>query len=203
VHTKKVIFCIALLTATLYGNIAGAGLFGSIEKKNRDLGDFPKWTEMLTRLKIGESSCELKRNCNVSGWETFIQSQKGNPDKVAVLKAVNRFVNNVKYIEDVANWGQSDYWETPYEFFSKGGDCEDFSIAKFITLQKIGFDNDDMRIVILNNTRTNILHAVLVVKVGGTAYLLDNQIPIVEEANDIRYYRPIYSINETNWWKHS
>jgi predicted transglutaminase-like cysteine proteinase len=201
--SKKVIFCLILSIATLYIDVANAGLFGSMERKNRDLGEFPKWTGMLQRLQIDENTCDSRQNCRNSKWNNFIQSQKGNPDKIATLRAVNRFINDVKYVDDRASWKESDYWETPYQFFSKGGDCEDYAIAKFVTLLKIGFDNDDMRVVVLNNTHVNTIHAVLVVYVNGKAYLLDNQIPIVTEAKEINYYHPIYSINETNWWKHS
>jgi predicted transglutaminase-like cysteine proteinase len=197
---KKIL---VFLTATFYSAVASAGMFGSIEKKNQDMSIFPKWTNMLARLKIDEAYCEPSYNCNIAEWKKFIESQKGNPDKILVLQAVNRFINDVEYINDASSWNQSDYWETPYQFFSKGGDCEDFATAKFITLLKIGFNNDDMRVVVINNLRVNEIHAVLVVNVNGKSYVLDNQIPVLEDADNIKYYRPIYSINETNWWKHS
>lgn len=199
---KKVIFCLFLIS-TLYIDIANAGLFGSMERRNRDLSEFPKWTSMLQRLKSDELNCNSGRNCNTAEWHNLIETQRGNPDKIAVLRAVNRFINDIKYVDDKIVWKESDYWETPYQFFIKGGDCEDYAIAKFVTLLKIGFDNDDMRIVVLKNTRLNIIHAILVVYIDGKPYLLDNQIPVVTQTKDVNYYRPIYSINETSWWRHS
>ena len=50
------------------------------------------------------------------------------------LDAVNRYMNKHQYITDIVNWGVTDYWETPREFFLKDGDCEDFAIAKFKSL---------------------------------------------------------------------
>ena len=47
-----------------------------------------------------------------------------------------------------------------------------------------------------------VAHAVLVVYMNGTAYVLDNQIKAVVDHRRIYHYRPIYSLNERNWWYH-
>lgn len=190
----------------LSANTANAGLFGSLEKKNRDLIDFPKWTEMLQRFNQEET--EITKNCNKSNchkndWLTFIDKEKSlNLSKMDIIKSVHSYINSVKYIEDNKLWNQSDYWATPFEFIAKGGDCEDFAIAKFLTLRKLGFSNDEMRIVVLNDRINNRLHSVLIVYIDNKPMLLDNEIPVIVPANDIRHYDPIYSINETTWWRH-
>jgi len=119
------------------------------------------------------------------------------------LNAVNRNINKHKYVTDLANWGVEDYWETPKEFSLKDGDCEDFAIAKFKSLLYLGFSNEDMRIVVLQDLNLNIAHAVLAVYVNGEPYILDNQAEQVIPADEIKHYMPIYSINETTWWRHS
>jgi predicted transglutaminase-like cysteine proteinase len=52
---------------------------------------------------------------------------------------VNRFFNQVQYATDMKTWGKKDYWASRLEFLGKGqGDCEDFAVAKFLTLIQIG-----------------------------------------------------------------
>ena len=59
-----------------------------------------------------------------------------------------------------------------------------------------------MRIVVMNDMNLKSAHSVLVVYLDGEALILDNQIAQVINAKRIRHYKPIYSINERNWWLH-
>lgn len=120
------------------------------------------------------------------------------------LAVVNDFFNAVNFVEDSANYGQEDYWATPYEMMKRGGDCDDYSIAKYISLKRLGVPESNMRIIILqDNNLGGIMHAVLEVKVGGKPYLLDNQAKAVTAEEDIFHYRPIYAINRTAWWTYN
>lgn len=60
---------------------------------------------------------------------------------------VNDFINqHVMFVDDINIWGKEDYWATPLETFGKGaGDCEDFSIAKYTLLKKLGIAQDKLR----------------------------------------------------------
>ena len=126
---------------------------------------------------------------------------KGRP-RIAQIKSVNRYMNEISYVKDIVNWGMEDYWETLFEFFTRNGDCEDYAIAKYLSLKKLGFTQDQLRIVVLNDSNLKILHSVLAVYEGGKVYILDNQIKNVLEDKRIHHYEPIYSINETAWWRH-
>jgi predicted transglutaminase-like cysteine proteinase len=207
--TTTAIIVVLNLAILLFTNTARAGVFGSTEHQNNSLKDFPKWTEMLSRFEkekaTMEADCNVKNAdvCNLKEWFTFISDQQQSQNRLKILKAVNRYINEIRYIKDIKGWGEIDYWATPYQFLTKGGDCEDFAIAKFATLKKLGFSNEEMRVVVLMNKMSNLIHSVLVVNIAGKEYLLDNEIPVVKLTNDIRHYRPIYSINETNWWRHS
>ena len=118
-----------------------------------------------------------------------------------MLDAVNRWANNHPYVEDWANWGLPDYWETPKEFLTRGGDCEDFAIIKYFTLRRLGFDANDLRIMIVNDTNLQIYHAVLAVRQkDGEPLILDNQAKDVIPASVASQYHLIYSLNETGWW---
>ena len=92
------------------------------------------------------------------------------------------------------------YWASPGEFFRRHGDCEDYAIAKFLSLRALGFDDAAMRIVVLQDLNLGIAHAVLAVELGGETLILDNQVADVVPARAIRHYRPIYAVNETHWW---
>jgi len=98
----------------------------------------------------------------------------------------------------------NDYWQTPYQFLQQGGgDCEDFAIMKYMLLRELGWKREDMRIVVLNDTKKKTLHSVLAISLNGKAYILDNQTNIIYETKAIRHYAMIYSINELAWWRHS
>jgi predicted transglutaminase-like cysteine proteinase len=107
-----------------------------------------------------------------------------------------------RYILDIKNWGEEDYWATPYQFLKKHGDCEDYAISKYFTLKALGVPIEDMRVVALQDQNLNLGHAVLVVYVGDQPMLLDNQIASVVPANSIKHYNPVFSINESGWWLH-
>src|SRR5690606_30742628 len=66
------------------------------------------------------------------------------------LKKINEFVNRKIRIfdDDIKIWGKSDYWATPLEALGKeAGDCEDYSIAKYLFLRELGVSNDKLRLI--------------------------------------------------------
>lgn len=208
---KRFFILLIFFTALVCGgsvSFAANGLFGSREVRYDSFDLFPKWSNVLTRhkkdLTLANLPCEahLQTSCIFLEWHSFLNKLKNKPVTYQ-LDAVNRHMNKHQYITDLANWGVTDYWETPKEFFIKDGDCEDFAIAKFKSLLYLGFRNEDMRIVVLEDLNLKVAHAVLAVYVGNQAYILDNQAEQVIQDKKIKHYIPIYSINETNWWRHS
>jgi predicted transglutaminase-like cysteine proteinase len=203
------IFKLLLVILILNSNSAAAeGLFGSHETRYNTFDLFPKWVSVLSRhkndLQMANLPCKssMQTSCIFLQWRVFLNTIKNKPP-LEQLDAVNRKTNKHKYITDIVNWGITDYWETPKEFVIKDGDCEDFAITKFKSLLYLGFKNEDMRIVVLQDLNLKIAHAVLAVYVNGKPYILDNQAEQVIPADKIKHYLPIYSINETNWWRHS
>lgn len=198
-----------LLFAGLSTNPAHAAqkLFGTDETVSSNLQFFAKWTGMIDRYNSDshpETSVDCSkhpRKCPINNWDSFISSLNGK-SKREKLSEVQAFINKYRYIIDPINWGVEDYWATPRQFFIKDGDCEDYAIAKFMTLRKLGFKNDEMRVVVLNDTNLRAMHSVLVVYMDNDEFILDNQIQQVVSASQIHHYTPIYSINETNWWLH-
>ena len=134
-------------------------------------------------------------------WKSEIEKYKGMPLRTMAAK-VNTFINKTPYITDSKNWGKSDYWATPVEFFTRGGDCEDFAIAKYVSLRALGVPENRMRIAIVQDTVKNIPHAILVVYTNSGAMILDNQSTVMKSADTVKRYKPIFSINRTAWWVH-
>lgn len=175
-------------------------IFGSIELFSTKTARFPKWLGMLDRFQNGTKPCD-SATCTTKGWKEFIADLRGQ-DLKTQLKEVNRAFNSHRYILDIDNWGEEDYWATPFQFLKKHGDCEDYAISKYFTLKALGVPIEDMRVVALQDLNLNLGHAVLVVYVGDKPMMLDNQIASVVPANSIRHYNPVFSINEAGWWLH-
>ena len=175
-------------------------LYGTEEKRSRDLKAFTKWTSMFKRFDR-----QLKQDASarvVREWQQNLNDMRGLGLK-AMADRVNDLVNEKRYIVDSKNWGKSDYWATPVEFLERGGDCEDFAIMKYTALRSLGVPEDRLRVAIVQDTKKNIPHAVLVVYTEQGAYILDNQIKRLISAERGSRYRPIYSINRTAWWLHT
>jgi predicted transglutaminase-like cysteine proteinase len=187
----------------LFTNFSYASIFRFVETKSRNLNEFNKWNEMQERFQDEELFCAKNQNCLLQKMAITISDESQNTDKLSIIKAVNSHVNSIKYIKDSDRWGENDYWATPQQFLREGGDCEDYAITKFTLLKKLGIKNKNMRLVVLKDIYKNIIHSVLVVYIEGQSYLLDNNIPMVVQTKEIRHYKPIYSINETNWWHHN
>ena len=181
--------------------------FGTTEVENTRIEPFTKWTGMLARFH-GEEVAD-RAGCTPSpilpcfhtDWLKLL-ARLGNRPVAEQLDVVNRTMNRSPYITDPVNWGVADYWATPDQFFRKDGDCEDYAIAKYMSLRRLGFSADDLRIVVLQDLNLGVPHAVLIVFVKGEAMLLDNQITDVIPASAVHHYKPIYSINEKAWWFH-
>jgi len=175
-------------------------LFGTRELHSENLTMFPKWRGMLDRYAAERRTCQAGP-CKDYGWGALVDGERGK-DLPTQLREINGAMNHRPYVSDLANWHVQDYWATPLEFMARGGDCEDYAIAKYMALRELGFPVDDMRVVVLNDLNLGVAHAILVVYVKGTALVLDNRISTVIPADAIRHYRPVYSINEHGWWLH-
>jgi len=118
-----------------------------------------------------------------------------NLPTVEALSVVNRAVNrNLVYRSDQQAWGKSDYWASPQEIADRGvGDCEDFATTKLWLLRSIGFDDSQLQLVVLKDTRRQLYHAVLAVHVDGKAYILDNLSNGVASDTAFISYVPIMS----------
>ena len=166
---------------------------------------FEKWRDLLARwsreqrLAVKLCAAGVSVNCVPQEWQGLLKELVQLPDREK-LERVNAAFNRHPYVSSYKNWGEINYWETPYEFLRKNGQCQDYSIAKFMMLRAAGIPNERLRIVIVRDDERQLDHAVLVAYIRGEALLLDNQLTSVVPVAKVRRYSPYYSINETGWW---
>ena len=208
-------FCFRVLRNVILTSVIAAGaqaaeaplaIFGTGEVRSDDLVRLTKWTATLARHRaeadVAVTPCRpAQGRCHYTAWLAFLSTQRGR-DRLSQIEAVNRYVNRKRYVLDDLNYGMSDYWATPAEFLARNGDCEDYAIAKFLSLRALGIPNRDLRVVILDDRLRRQAHAVVVVRHGGRLLVLDNQSAGAVPAETITHYAPIYSMNERSWWLH-
>jgi predicted transglutaminase-like cysteine proteinase len=120
-------------------------------------------------------------------------------DGRARLGDINRAINlAIRSVSDEAQYGDVDVWRSPLALLATGaGDCEDYAIAKFVALRAAGLPSDDLRIVIMRDTKRGEDHAVTAVRLDGHWLLLDNRrMMMVEDANS-RGVRPLFAIDRS------
>ena len=178
-------------------------LFGTREIYSPDIAPFVKWTGMLARFRLEQATAQ--RGCVEQAacveWRELLRSLDGL-DLRAKLDLVNAAVNRHPYVASQSNWGESNHWETPFEFLRKSGQCQDYAITKYLLLRAAGVPAAQLRVLVLRDSELGLDHAVTVAYVAGEALLLDNQISTVVPADSVHHYQPYYSINETGWWLH-
>jgi predicted transglutaminase-like cysteine proteinase len=177
------------------------------ETRSQNIVPFPKWTSVMERFKeqqsVPDSACNSVQyhSCAIIEWKKLIDSLRTKPISEQ-LNAVNDWGNSHPYVLDIVNWGEDDYWETPYEFMAVNGDCEDYAIAKYYSLRALGISADKLRVIIVQDLNLGgIIHAVLGVYDDDTHLnILDNQSMQIVPAINIYHYLPIYGLNEKSWF---
>lgn len=163
--------------------------FGGREIHSTHTVPFYKWTRVLARMDARANPLLPWIDNNLKGMSLQDMARK-----------VNDIVNKRAYIADPLLWGVSDYWETPTEFFARGGDCEDFAIAKYAWLIFLGVDDARLRIAVVHDRIRNVPHAVLILYMNNKAMILDSQVKDIRDSGTTSRYRMIYSIHRLGWW---
>lgn len=137
-------------------------------------------------------------------WRQLIaKGQSNNWSERELLSRVNIFFNRLYFLDDIKLWGKKDYWATPLEFLGAGGgDCEDFSVAKYFTLRELGIADEKLRLVYVKALELNQFHMVVAYYPTPAAvpFILDNlegTIRLATERNDLA---PVYSFNGQHLW---
>ncbi|WP_250884294.1 transglutaminase-like cysteine peptidase [Glaciecola sp. XM2] len=138
----------------------------------------------------------------VREWQqVLIEHQNAKVDEQ--LYEINRFFNEIEFVDDIKHWGVADYWATPLEFLgTNGGDCEDFTIAKYFSLRELGIPAEKLRLMYVTATRPRQAHMVLAYyeTPDSVPLVLDNLDKRILPASQRRDLIPIYSFNGNGLW---
>ena len=137
-------------------------------------------------------------------WKRYAAERKSSPlAEAQLLIEVNRTLNGIRFIDDPAHWGEEDYWATPAESVgSNGGDCEDFSIAKYFLLKELGIPIAKLRMTYVKAIKLNQPHMVLAyyARPDAEPLVLDNLEDTVRPASQRPDLVPVYSFNDEEVW---
>ncbi len=143
----------------------------------------------------------------VTAWRRLLEESRNLPVDQQ-LNAVNTFFNRrIVYELDPAVWQQNDYWATPLEFMGRAtGDCEDYSISKYMTLLLLGVPNDKLRMIYVRARTAGAkteAHMVLgyFEDPTGEPVILDNLITSVRPASRRPDLSPVFSFNTEGLWQ--
>ena len=156
-------------------------------------------TELLNKAeqKYGKSA-----RSRLTAWEDLIVSDNSQTD-LEKLEKVNQFFNMMEFVDDIDHWRVKDYWATPIEFIgTQGGDCEDFTIAKYFTLKAMGIKDEKLNLTYVKSITYNVHHMVLAYYSlpGSEPLILDNIVKDIHPASKRTDLLPIYSFNGTGMW---
>jgi predicted transglutaminase-like cysteine proteinase len=163
----------------------------------------------IDKIIAAVASSDTERNVirrRLAAWRELQESPKnktlGEPDK---LRLVNDFVHETPFFCDPVMWCAEDFWSRPVEFLANdGGDCEDFSIAKFFTLKALGVAEGKLRIVYAVYQRGSFTGAHMVLAYYPTPdaepLILDNINQTVQPASNRPDLVPVFSFNSQGLW---
>lgn len=139
----------------------------------------------------------------LENWER-LHDIAGSATAQRQVQLVNSFFNRTPFISDLEHWSQEDYWATPVEMLAtNGADCEDFSIAKYLTLRSLGVPDKQLRIVYVKALELNQAHMVVAWYPTPDAdpLILDNLINQIKRASQRTDLEPVYSFNGEGLWR--
>ena len=183
-------------------------LFDTVEYRGESLDALPQWQRVLREV---EKETTAYHHCEEAGkpckpralmaWRAMLKGQAGE-DPIAQLQAVNRFVNRWEARTDQENYQKADYWASPMTFLRRSGDCEDYAILKYMSLRQLGFEAEQLRLVVVRDVLRDLAHAVLAVHVEDEVFILDNLFQAVLPQRMVSQYLPYYSVNENARFSH-
>jgi predicted transglutaminase-like cysteine proteinase len=146
---------------------------------------------------------------SVIAWRDLLIQAAGQPD-AAKLRRVNDFFNRrIRFKEDTDIWGMADYWATPLEVLGRAqGDCEDFAIAKYVTLGLLGVPAEKLRLTYvkarIGGPQSTVVQAHMVLSYypapGDEPLVLDNLISDIRPASRRSDLTTAFGFNAEGLW---
>lgn len=145
----------------------------------------------------------------VTAWRRLLADAAGL-DEVEQVRRVNAFFNRrIQYESDDVVWHQNDYWATPLETLGRAmGDCEDFAIAKYVSLEALGIPRSKLRLTYvraqIGGPTSGIVQAHMILgyypEPSADPMILDSLISEIRPASRRPDLAPIFSFNAEGLW---
>ena len=189
-----VLCCAALLAAAA---------IGSLEAQPRvELGFTTAVSDRLIEAYSGRFGAPAAER--LRAWKVYARTRGTAPGTEGdLLEDVNRVLNRIAFVDDARHWGEVDYWATPAESVaSNGGDCEDYTIAKYFLLKELGVPIARLRMTYVKSVKLNQAHMVLAyyARPDSDPLVLDNLEQRVRPASQRTDLIPVYSFNDEEVW---
>lgn len=201
------------LAAATAGLLAGAGRGGNaLALPVVPLQDDSEWRlfgrrafqvpDGLVRHAGWQVVLERGEQASSPRWQRIVQRVRHHAggDRLRLIGAANAVLNAVPYRADAPGALDGDRWLDPDTFVTVGGDCEDFAIAKYFLLRRLGLPASGLRLITGYDTDWRRGHAVLAVQAGRHIELLDNRYRRPQRQDRYDAFEPRLSFNETGLW---
>ena len=142
-------------------------------------------------------------------WRKLLDDNQLQPE-IDQVKRVNDFFNvYIRFEEDSVHWKTKDYWATPLETLGSGaGDCEDYTIAKYMSLLKLGIPTERLRLIYvkaqIGGPTSHVFQAHMVLgyypRPNAIPLILDSLITNIEAADQRTDLHPVFSFNSDGLW---
>lgn len=174
--------------------------------RKESVNTLPSWNDFFERQSRSMQallSCEHNpaacESAEIERWAGLIGDLR-QQNKLRQIITVNKWFNRLPYKYDEYAYDTLDYWADTRQLLKSRGDCEDFALSKYYTLRALGFSPEEMKVTAVYDKENFINHAVLMVYINGTRYMLDINDDDTSPSPMGTRYKPLYSFNEVNAW---
>lgn len=141
----------------------------------------------------------------VNQWREVVVKSQGLPEGEQITRINDFFNRRITFLDDAVVWGKNDYWATPLETMGRGqGDCEDFAIAKYVSLRSLGVPLAKLRLTYVRAQTGGISQAHMVLAYypwpNAEPLILDNLISDIRPASRRGDLFPVFSFNSEGLW---
>jgi predicted transglutaminase-like cysteine proteinase len=189
--------------------LAGIGLIRAICLLALSLGLAVAGVEIDRMLLLASQRYGDSGAASVAAWRELLTQSASQTDAVK-LRRVNDFFNRrIRFGDDADIWGVQDYWATPLETLGRGqGDCEDFAIAKYVTLKLLGIPSEKLRLTYvkarIGGPQSSLVQAHMVLSYypapGDEPLVLDNLISDIRPASRRTDLITVFGFNAEGLW---
>lgn len=174
--------------------------------RTEPVGQLTEWPDFLQRqtrslqaLNLCASNANNCESPEIQRWAGLIQNLRGQ-NRLRQIITVNKWFNRLPYKYDDVAYNSADYWADTRELLKYRGDCEDYALSKYFTLRQLGFTPDQLKIAVVYDKQSYSNHAVLMVHIDGTRYMMDINGDSTDPSPMGPRYRMLYSFNEKTAW---